>query len=132
MNIQEAPARSVLFLGDLAAFLLFTCLGKEAHHLPVSLTGVFATAAPFWLTWVAVGTLLGVYRPQAYVSIGRAARSTVFAWSMAAPLAVWIRSILLDTPVTLLFTSVAYGIMLLFLLAWRVPFAMFAGRCTRL
>lgn len=132
MNLHSKQMRIVLFTGDLVAFLLFTIAGKQAHQLDVTITGVFTTAAPFWLAWVAVGTWLGVYRPRAYTGVGRAAWSTIMAWSVAGPLGVLIRSILLDTPITLLFTAVAYGFMLIFLLVWRVSFAYFAGRRARL
>jgi hypothetical protein len=127
MKTPGTTAWLVLLLGDIAAFLLFTCIGKQAHHLPVHFAGVLGTAAPFLFTWIGAGGLLGVYRPDAYAGIKRSIIVTLKAWTVAGPLAILIRSILLQTPITLMFATVAYAIMLAFLLGWRVSFAFLHG-----
>jgi biotin transporter BioY len=122
MNRTHALARCVLIVGDLAAFLLFTYYGKRAHGLPADAAGILATAAPFLLGWLAAALLLGVYRPHRYERPGKLILITVAAWTVAAPIGLIIRALWLGTPITLMFAVVAYGLMLMFLLGWRIPF----------
>ncbi|MGQ7277054.1 DUF3054 domain-containing protein [Brevibacillus thermoruber] len=122
MKRIHASAGYVLFTGDLAAFLLFTYYGKRAHGLPADAPGILETAAPFLLGWLAAALLLRLYSPNAYERPGRLILITVAAWTVAAPLGLIIRALWLGTPITLMFAAVAYGIMLVFLLGWRIPF----------
>ncbi|MEJ8548602.1 DUF3054 domain-containing protein [Brevibacillus borstelensis] len=123
MKRIHAPAGYVLLAGDLAAFLLFTYYGKLAHGLPATASGIMETLAPFLLAWIVVALLLHPYRHQSWEKAGRQLLNTLLMWTLAAPIGLVIRSLWLGTPLTWLFAAVAYFIMLAFLLAWRIPFA---------
>jgi hypothetical protein len=123
MRLRIMPAGYLLLAGDLVAFLLFAYYGKLAHHLPVTILGLLETLVPFMIGWAVAVFLFGSYRLRAYETWWRLLLSTLMTWTVAAPIGLVIRSLLTDTPITLLFASVAYFITLAFLLGWRIPFA---------
>ncbi|MBO8162652.1 MAG: DUF3054 domain-containing protein [Brevibacillus sp.] len=119
---------TTVILGDFIAFLLFAYIGKTAHAQTVTLLGVLETAAPFFLSWLFVGWLFGVFQPEAYRTAAAAAKKTLFVWIIAGLAGLALRSILLlripDWPFMVI-TLVTIGVLLLL---WRTAYAWLARR----
>ncbi|QRG65302.1 DUF3054 domain-containing protein [Brevibacillus choshinensis] len=123
MRHKILPAGYVLLAGDLIAFLLFAYYGKLAHHLPVTILGILDTLAPFLAGWMVAILVFRTYRERAYSSFGLLLLSTLFTWTLAAPIGLVVRVWWTGIPMTWTFTWVAYVITLAFLLGWRILFA---------
>jgi hypothetical protein len=131
MRVRLLPAGFLLLVGDLVAFLLFAYYGKLAHHMPVSLLGILDTLAPFLVGWIAAILVFQSYAYKAYASFGWLLLSTLFTWTLAAPIGLAVRVWWTGMPLTWTFSWVAYVITLAFLLGWRILFAIGYAICRR-
>ncbi len=121
----------ILLTGDVIALLLFVFAGQRDHELvdpnqPV--VGVILAALPFLPAWIVAGAWLGAFRfelddhkGRPYAFLGRALN----AWLVAAPIGIVLRALILGRAVIPTpFVIAATGFGGLFLLAWRVVFAL--------
>jgi hypothetical protein len=133
MKTASRFAPLILLAGDLIALTAFVAVGQRDHNLvnaanPV--LGVLATAAEFGAPWAAAGWLLGAFRVgdrEGRPDIALLARS-LNAWLVAAPIGILIRSYALGRaviPTVFLVATLGFGG--LFVLGWRVAFALVWG-----
>jgi hypothetical protein len=124
--ITRGKKAALLLAGDLAMLLLFVYIGQRDHELidansPV--LGLLLPTAIFAIPWFVSGILLGSYDtdtiPRSFL-----ARS-LNTWLVAAPLAVWLRALVLGRAVVpTSFISAALGFGGLMILGWRLVFAL--------
>jgi DUF3054 family protein len=129
--IRFAPL--ILLVGDLIAVMAFVVIGQRDHNLVNEanpILGVLVTTIEFAAPWVVAGWLLGAFRgvgesdhpgrPYALFM----ARS-LNTWLVAAPIGILIRSFALGRAVIpTMFLVAALGFGGLFVLGWRVVFAL--------
>lgn len=124
-----APATrrtALLVLGDLAAFLLFSAIGRSSHGEAAGLSailGVAGTAAPFMLGWFATAPFSGAYRGDAMARPTVMLRRTALAWLLAWPVGLVLRALLLQRGIPISFALVTLMTNMLILLTWRGAFA---------
>ncbi len=113
----------VLAVGDLIALVIFAIIGRASHQELTTqgpLLAVLNTAAPFMLSWLLVGMVLGMYRGKALFPLTRVIWRTLLAGFVAAPLGVAFRALWLGTHIVWVFMAVAAVFSTLALLVWRV------------
>lgn len=123
----------ILFAGDLIALILFVAVGQRDHELvneqnPIS--GVLLSTLYFAAPYLIAGILLRAFSPiemddpkgRPYIAFfGR----WLNAWLVAAPIGILIRSYALGRAVIpTLFIVAGLGFGGLFMLVWRVLFAL--------
>lgn len=109
-------------VGDLLAITLFVGIG-QTHHGGDPLgnpLGVFVGAIPFYLAWIGVAFLAGLYTEDALVSTRRSISWSVPAWILAAVVALLLRG----SPLFRGNFSLTFGLVALFfggllVLGWR-------------
>ena len=119
----------MLLLGDLVALYLFVLGGQLDHELLPGTNPLWYTltrALPFIAVWLATSWLLGTYWvPRGSRLFQTLGVSAVHAWAGAAPLGVLLRALLLGrATIPTLFVVTTLGFGTLFLLAWRLLFAL--------
>lgn len=121
----------ILVVGDLIALLLFVVIGQADHNTlnqsnPIlgALPNLVALAVP----WLIIALLLQAY-PRKPMSLAQFMGRSALAWLIAAPLGLWLRSILQDRSVIPIpFILVTLGIGGLMLLSWRLVFGLVVMR----
>jgi len=119
----------ILLAGDLLALLLFVFQGQRDHELvdpnnPA--LGVLLAGLPFLPPWIIAAFLLGAYRVddlpgRPYKFFAR----SINAWLVAAPLWLVLRALVLGRAVIpTLFVIAGLGFGALFVLGWRLAFAL--------
>jgi hypothetical protein len=130
--ISRYRSAAILLAGDFAAALVFVYAGQRQHDLidPASpLWGVLRTTAYFVVPWLCTVVALRAWpldgEPGAWPLITR----SLNAWLVAAPLGVLLRGSLLGRAVVpSVFFLATYVFGGLFLVGWRVAFALARGR----
>ena len=125
-----AKNRSILFGGDVAAFSIFSAIGRMNHGERMNPLDVAATASPFVLGWVTASYLLGT--TGAFGDYTRKSDANVFKEIVPAA----VKTVLLGVPLGIAFRSVAsfhvpdfsflfvsLGVNSAFLLLWRAILA---------
>jgi len=119
----------IILAGDLLALLLFVFQGQRDHELvdpnnPA--LGVLLAGLPFLPPWIIAAFLLGAYRVddlpgRPYKFFAR----SINAWLVAAPLGLVLRALVLGRAVIpTLFVIAGLGFGALFVLGWRLAFAL--------
>jgi hypothetical protein len=128
----------ILFAGDLVALILFVVVGQRDHELvneqnPV--LGVLLSTLYFAVPYLVSGFLLQAFKFDAdnegrfyFRFFGR----WLNTWLVAAPLGILIRSFVLGRAVIpTMFIVAGLGFGGLFMLAWRILFALVLWRLNR-
>lgn len=118
-----------LIAGDLVVLLLVTLYGFASHNtLATAGTRLLTTFIPLVVGWALVGPHLGVYDP-ARSTDPRQLWRPFWGMLLAAPLAVWLRGVLLGMqPILPLLVIVLGGVSALGLLAWRSLYVFILAR----
>jgi len=126
-DLSTIGKRTLLLLaGDLVMLLLFIYIGQRDHELidansPV--LGLLLPTAIFAIPWIISGILLGSYDTD--TSTRSFVARSLNTWLVAAPLAVWLRALVLGRAVVpTSFISAALGFGGLMILGWRLVFAL--------
>lgn len=115
---------SMLVIGDVVVFTLFTALGRLSHKMAVVDSGLFITAAPIIAAWLVVGTALGAFSEKAMSGPLPMLKWTSLSWLVACPLGIGLRALLLDRAFSVPFMAVTLGLAWIVLLLWRIPFVL--------
>lgn len=121
----------ILILGDVVIFLFFAFTGRETHAPGDAnlIVNALPTLFTFLIVWFTIATLGRVYRSAVMTNPQSAARRTLIAWIVAAPIAIVIRAILLSrTAIPWQFVAVTMGLMGSLLLVWHASVAWFLKR----
>jgi hypothetical protein len=126
-------SRFILFAGDLVALILFVVVGQRDHELVNEqnpILGVIVSALYFAAPYLVAGILLRAFSPPELDDRKGRPYMMFFArwfnaWLVAAPIGILIRSAVLGRAVIpTLFIVAGLGFGGLFMLAWRVLFAL--------
>ncbi|MEN9938645.1 MAG: hypothetical protein RLZZ387_5224 [Chloroflexota bacterium] len=120
-----------LVAGDVAAFLVFSAVGRSSHGAAAGLDAllqVAGTAAPFAVGWFLVAPFVGVFGPAAVSGVRPMVARTALAWLLAWPIGLALRALLLQRSVPLSFALVTLVTVLVILVVWRGVFALAASR----
>lgn len=127
-----SPSRNlILAAGDLIALLLFVVVGQADHNTlnqsnPIlgALPNLVALAIP----WLIVAFLLQAY-PRNQTSLAQFMGRSALAWLIAAPLGLWLRSILQNRstiPIPFMIVTLLVGGLMI--LGWRLVFSLVVMR----
>lgn len=120
--------QAVLLAGDFFTLGLVTLFGFASHGtVETAGTRMLTTFLPLSAAWLLLAPHLGVFNLQR-VKDERQLWRPFWAMVLAAPLAAWMRGMLLNTPVIPIFVVVLGGISALALLFWRSLYWLVAFR----
>ncbi|GIV84903.1 MAG: hypothetical protein KatS3mg052_1910 [Candidatus Roseilinea sp.] len=119
-----------LLIGDVLAVAAFVVVGQYSHNMTAMANAALRAVeqiAAIGLPFVLLAWLLGAYpahRPATWAEVGRLLLRSALAFLYAAPAGLFIRAWLLGQPTVLLaFAGVALLFSAMFVLGWRVIFA---------
>lgn len=120
--------RFILISGDIVLFALVTIIGFASHGTAGTAgSRMLTTFFPLVAAWFLVAPFLDVYdrsRVMDWQGLWRP------FWSMviAAPLAAWLRGMLLSTPILPVFIIVLGGISAIAITLWRALYILILGK----
>ena len=113
----------MVLLGDITVFLAFVILGKTEHGI-IQSRALLRTALPFAIVWCAISPWLGAYRTSTLHNLRTTAWRIPLIWLLCGFVALFVRAILTDRPLTLAFALVAIAVQGALLVSWRGVFMM--------
>jgi hypothetical protein len=113
--------------GDVVVLFAVTLAGFVSHASIDAVPRLLLTWGTAIVAWAWVAPWFGVFDPATLAEPRRAWR-VAWAWSVAAPLAVFLRAVALDRDVSWVFVAVTLLVNGLVLVAWRVAYAWWRGR----
>lgn len=116
-----------LLAGDMLVLLAVTLAGFENHSSSLAGGRWLTSFLPLVIAWGLVAPWLGNYQPKIWKQPYQAWRA-LLAMVLAAPLAGFLRALLLSGTVIPIFVMALGGVAALSMTAWRVIWALFAGR----
>ncbi|HLB47093.1 MAG TPA: DUF3054 domain-containing protein [Anaerolineales bacterium] len=125
----------MLFVGDFLIVAAFVYIGQKDHELindTNPLLGVLWTTTIFAVPWVVSGWLLGAFPNGETLTVRSLLTRSLNTWLVAAPLGILLRSYILGRAVVVTaFITVTLGFGGLFVLGWRLAFALIWWRLNR-
>ncbi len=123
--MEKTKRNYLLILGDVILFVLVTIIGFARHEtLGTAGARMLATFIPLLLAWMAAAPFLNCYSPEVYAAPRQLWRP-VWAMVLAAPMAAFLRSLLLGgAPILPVFVLVMMGVSALGILVWRGVFVL--------
>ncbi len=116
-----------LMAGDGLVLLVVTLAGFANHNSSLADGRWLTTFVPLVISWGLVAPWLGNYSPANWCSPAQTWRA-LLAMVLAAPLAGFLRAVLLGATVIPIFVVALGGISALAITAWRVLWAVMAAR----
>jgi hypothetical protein len=116
-----------LLAGDALVLLLVTLVGFGTHNSNLDGGRWLTTFVPLCTAWGLVAPWLGNYQPP-YWRVPWQAWRALLAMVLAAPLAAFLRAVLLNGVVIPIFVVALGGVAALSLALWRVVWAFLARR----
>lgn len=110
--------KRLLAAGDVVAIAAVTLIGFGVHGGPASPGRMAATFLPLTVAWFLVGALFRVLDPVVAAD-RRALWRPPAAMLLAAPLAAYMRAVVLDVPIVGVFVAVLGGTSALGIALWR-------------
>lgn len=127
-NKKESQRLWIVLIGDVLVFLIFSVIGTYSHEGLMGIGQVIWTALPFILSWFLIAPFLGAFRRELMTRPKAMALKTMLAWLAAWPLGVALHFVfdwhVISVVSTLSFALVTLITNAIFLLIWRVPFAL--------
>lgn len=128
--MQKMIKREKIFLiiGDIISLGIVTYIGFASHGTAGTAgSRMLTTFIPLVAAWFLISPHLKVYEPQVGSDWRQLWRPF---WSMilAAPMAAWIRGMMLDAPILPLFVMILGGVSAIGILIWRGLFMMVLSR----
>lgn len=125
--MREQNLKIILAAGDIVALLIFVLIGQTDHQTVNAgnpLGGLLYVGAPFVIAWLVTAFLVGAYRADVW-SVRVMLTRSLTAWFIALPVAMVLRSLLLErTVIPLAFMLVAFAFGGLFVIGWRMAFVL--------
>lgn len=128
MQKMSDRERIALIIGDIITLIIVTIIGFASHGTAGSAgTRMLTTLLPLAAAWFLIAPHLKVYDKQIVLDWQQLWRPF---WSMvlAAPMAAWMRGVILDSPILPLFVVILGGFSALGILAWRGLFLLVLNR----
>ena len=120
--------RIALIIGDIITLIIVTIIGFASHGTAGSAgTRMLTTLLPLAAAWFLISPHLKVYDKYLVFDWQQLWRPF---WSMvlAAPMAAWMRGVILNSPILPLFVVILGGFSALGILAWRALFLLVLNR----
>jgi len=127
MDKQHLMPPWVLLAGDGLVLLAVTLAGFENHSSSLGGGRWLTSYVPLIIAWSLVAPWLGNYQPRIWQQPWQAWRA-LLAMVLAAPLAGFLRAVLLNGTVIPIFVVALGGVSALSITTWRVIWALLAGR----
>jgi hypothetical protein len=106
-------------LGNILTFLLVTLIGFASHGtLETAGNRMFTTFVSLLLSWMLIAPHLKVYDYQVVINYRQLWR-LLWAMVLAAPMAAWLRGLILSSSILPLFVIILGGISAIEILIWR-------------
>jgi chromate transport protein ChrA len=107
---------------DVFSVTLFVAIGRREHERGSAITGLIETAAPFLLALALAWVLLRAWRrPTDW-------RTGLGIWAITLVAGMVLRNVVFGDGTATMFIIVAAAFLALFLVGWRVAFAVIDGR----
>jgi len=120
LNSQDRKFLVGVIVGDIVALFLATVIGFASHgSLDSAGTRFFSTFLPLILGWFAIAPFLGLFDLNDISSYKQLWRP-LYVMLVSAPLAGWIRGVMLNSPVLPLFVLILGLSTALIMLIWRL------------
>jgi hypothetical protein len=124
----EKKYLALLIVGDVITLVLVTVIGFASHGtLGSAGTRMLTTFIPLAAAWFMVAPILGLYNLK-LISEPRNLWRPLYAVLIAAPLAAWLRGIMLNSQILVLFVAVLGAFGALGVIVWRVVFYLIQSR----
>jgi hypothetical protein len=119
MAIRSNNRLYLLISGDIVAFAIVTIVGFASHGTADTAGArMLTTFLPLSAAWLLIAPLLKVY-DFGIINDGRQLWRPFWAMVLAAPMAGWLRGLMLNSPILPLFVIILGGVGALTILAWR-------------
>lgn len=119
MAIRSNKRLYLLVVGDIIALAIVTIVGFASHGTAGTAGArMLTTFLPLLLAWLLIAPHLEVYDFD-IISGGRQLWRPFWAMILAAPLAGFLRGLMLNSPILPLFVIILGGVSAMTLLAWR-------------
>lgn len=126
--MQNQANRFVLIAGDIITLAVVTVIGFASHGIANTAGArMLTTFIPLVVAWFLVAPFLNVYKSE-YVLDGIQLWRPVWAMVLAAPMAAWLRGVMLSSPVLPIFVVILGGASVAGILIWRALFWLVANR----
>lgn len=126
--MQNQANHIVLFLGDIITLAIVTIIGFASHGTADTAGArMLTTFVPLVVAWFLVAPFFQVYKIENAL-IGRQLWRPVWAMVIAAPLAAWLRGMMLSSPILPVFVVILGGASVVAIMVWRVLFWLVASR----
>lgn len=129
--MQNQADHIILILGDIITLALVTIIGFASHG--TADTGgarMLSTFVPLVVAWFLVAPFLQVYKIE-YGLDGRQLWRPIWAMVIAAPMAAWLRGLMLSSPILPIFVVILGGVSVVAIFVWRALFWLVASRLRR-
>ena len=129
--MQNQANRFVLIAGDIITLAVVTVIGFASHGTANTAGArMLTTFIPLVVAWFLVAPFLNVYKSE-YVLDGLQLWRPVWAMFLAAPMAAWLRGVMLSSPILPIFVVILGGASVAGILIWRALFWLVAKRLRR-
>lgn len=126
--MQNQANRFVLIAGDIITLAVVTVIGFASHGTANTAGArMLTTFIPLVVAWFLVAPFLNVYKSE-YVLDGLQLWRPVWAMVLAAPMAAWLRGVMLSSPILPIFVVILGGASVAGILIWRALFWLVANR----
>lgn len=118
----------ILLAVDFFVLVIVTVIGFASHEtLDSAGTRMLTTLLPLFIAWTAIAPFLGLYNLDRISKIRQIWRAP-YAALISAPLAAFLRGVILGTPVLLVFVAILGGVSAVAMLIWRGLYLLIVGR----
>jgi hypothetical protein len=121
----------VLIVGDIITLAIVTIIGFASHGTADTAgTRMLTTFIPLVAAWLLIAPFLHVY-DRGRALDGRQLWRPVLAMIVAAPMAAWLRGMMLSSPILPVFVLILGGVSVVSILLWRALYWLVANRLKR-
>jgi hypothetical protein len=129
--MQNQADHIILILGDIITLALVTIIGFASHGTADTAGArMLSTFVPLVVAWFLVAPFLQVYKIE-YGLDGRHLWRPIWAMVIAAPMAAWLRGLMLSSPILPIFVVILGGVSVVAIFVWRALFWLVASRLRR-
>jgi hypothetical protein len=130
--MQIRANRYILIAGDIATLAIVTLIGFASHGTAYTAgTRMLTTFLPLVVAWLLMAPLLNGY-DLGVVHEGRQLWRPFWAMVLAAPMAAWLRGLILSSPISPIFVVILGGVSAVSIFMWRGIFWLATTRLKRI
>jgi hypothetical protein len=131
MQNRSNLRRYYLIIGDILTLAVVTVIGFASHGTAGTAgSRMLTTFIPLLAAWVLIAPHLEVFNQELALD-GRQLWRPFWAMVLAAPMAAWLRGLLLNSPILPVFIIILGGVSALGIIAWRGLYWLFMTRVKR-